>query len=207
MVNTFSTQEKIFALQRLLEKHYTFEEVKQLLKELIYRIQSDKINIADIKQTTSSESDNGDNVLVFQLSDGSTYKYTVKNGSKGEPGEPGAVGPKGDKGDRGEKGDRGPQGETGAQGLQGETGPRGLRGLTGPKGDPGTPGARGDKGDKGDKGDTGPAGEKGLRGPQGIQGERGAQGIQGPQGEPYKLNDHDAAVIARYVKIPLIHLL
>lgn len=105
MVNTFSTQEKIFALQRLLEKHYTFEEVKQLLKELIYRIQSDKINIADIKQTTSSESDNGDNVLVFQLSDGSTYKYTVKNGSKGEPGEPGAVGPKGDKGDRGEKGD------------------------------------------------------------------------------------------------------
>ena len=68
------------------------------------------------KQTTTSTTDGGTNVMTFTFGDGTSTTLSVKNGSKGSDGARGATGATGAKG---EKGDRGPVGETGPQGNSG----------------------------------------------------------------------------------------
>lgn len=53
---------------------------------------SDGVGIKSVKQTTSSTTDGGSNVVTMTLSDGSTYNFTVKNGSKGSTGDKGSPG-------------------------------------------------------------------------------------------------------------------
>ena len=72
----------------------------------------DGVGISSIEQTTS-DADNGKNILTIKLTNGRVYQFTVLNGSKGEKGDVGEKGEKGDVGEKGEKGDRGPQGEPG----------------------------------------------------------------------------------------------
>lgn len=61
----------------------------------------DGVGIASVVQTTTSSADGGSNVMTVTLSDGKTYSFTVKNGSKGSQGEQGIQGPEGPKGDTG----------------------------------------------------------------------------------------------------------
>ena len=105
---------------------------------------ADGVGIASVKQTTTSSSDGGSNVVTVTLTNGATSTFTVKNGSKG------------------------------SQGIQGEQGIQGVQGIQGPQGATGATGAQGPKGDKGDKGDTGAAGTNGTNGKDGANGEDGA---------------------------------
>ena len=59
------------------------------------------VGISSVKQTTSTV-DGGTNVLTIKLSNGATYNFNIRNGSKGSQGE------------KGEKGDKGDTGATGA---------------------------------------------------------------------------------------------
>lgn len=118
----------------------------------------DGVSIISVVQTTTSSADGGSNVMTVTLSDGKTFTFTVKNGSKGSQGE---------KGDKGDTGAEGPQGVQGIQGIQGPKGDTGADGAQGPKGDQGE---QGPKGDKGDKGDTGAAGTNGTNGKDGSNG-------------------------------------
>lgn len=128
-------------------------------------------SITNIQQTTTSEEDEGENIITISLDDGTQSTFKIKNGSKGL------------KGDIGEQGEQGPQGETG---LQGEQGPQGQKGETGTgissvqqtttsnedKGEnivtvtltDGTQSTfkvkNGSKGSKGDTGEQGPKGDK-----------------------------------------------
>lgn len=105
---------------------------------------ADGVGIASVKQTTTSSSDGGSNVVTVTLTNGATSTFTVKNGSKG------------------------------SQGIQGEQGIQGVQGIQGPQGATGATGAQGPKGDKGDKGDTGANGTNGTNGKDGADGEDGA---------------------------------
>lgn len=116
------------------------------------------LGIANIEQTVISNADAGVNIITITRTDGETFAFEYRNGSKG------STGSRGVQGDQGEKGDKGDKGDKGARGDQGE------------------PGEKGDKGDRGEKGDQGEKGEKGDTGEQGIQGETGPQGVAGPQG-------------------------
>lgn len=44
---------------------------------------TDGVGIANIQQTTTSDEDDGDNVITITLTDGKQYTFTVQNGSKG----------------------------------------------------------------------------------------------------------------------------
>lgn len=74
------------------------------------------ISITDVKQTTTSSVDSGNNVITVSLSDGTTKTFSVKNGSKG------STGIQGSKGDTGDVGPQGPKGDTGAKGATGTRG-------------------------------------------------------------------------------------
>ena len=56
----------------------------------------DGISVIKVEQTTTSSDDNGINVITVTLSNGKTFEFNIKNGSKGSDGE------KGDKGDSGQ---------------------------------------------------------------------------------------------------------
>lgn len=169
MCRYFSTSEKIYALQSMLEKYYTHYEVKQQIDELIALLKDDRVGIVDITQ----EDKRNESTITYTLTNGTSKTITVKNGEKGEKGDQGI------QGERGLTGDRGPQGE---RGLTGAQGPQGLQGDKGPKGDKGDKGDRGERGFDGPQGATGPQGPTGPRGAQGPKGDRGPQGIVGPVG-------------------------
>lgn len=82
-------------------------------------------NISSIEQTTTSEDDDGINVVTVNLGNGDSAQFKVKNGSKG------SVGAKGDKGDTGATGAKGDKGDTGEKGSTGSAGVRGSRWNTG----------------------------------------------------------------------------
>ena len=115
------------------------------------------ISITDVKQTTTSTEDAGNNVITVTLSDGTTKSFTVKNGSKGSTGQTGKDGihvtdiqqtttSTADSGNNiitvtlsdgttksftvknGSKGSTGATGPQGPQGATGGTGPTGTRG-------------------------------------------------------------------------------
>lgn len=56
------------------------------------------VGIESIEQTVTSNADGGTNEITVTLTDGSTSKFNVKNGSQGSPGTPGGKGDKGDPG-------------------------------------------------------------------------------------------------------------
>ena len=145
-------------------------------------------SIKNIQQTTKSEEDNGVNVVTITLSDNTTRKFEIKNGSQG------SQGPQGKQGEPGETGPQGVQGETGPQGPKGDTGATGPQGKTGEKGSDGVSCTHSWNGTilsvtsasgttstdlKGEKGDTGPQGNKGDKGDKGDTGATGANGTNG----------------------------
>lgn len=86
-------------------------------KELDNRVPKDYITSGS--QTKTSTEDGGVNIFTFTRTDGESYTFETKNGSKGSKGDTGAKGDKGDtgeKGEQGEKGDKGDKGDTGAKG-------------------------------------------------------------------------------------------
>lgn len=110
--------------------------------------------IESIVQTTTSNEDNGINVVTIALTDGSRKIFEIRNGSKGSKGDKGDKGEQGIQGERGYKGDAGPQGPQGEKGDKGEQGADGtmiFEDLTQEQKES----LKGEKGDKGDKGDTG----------------------------------------------------
>lgn len=196
MLNNFTTLEKIYALQDMLERYYTPTEIKKLLTELIKKIQDDQVGIVDI---TEQKTEDGSSI-TYALSNGTSKTISVKNGERGE------------KGEKGDTGNTGPQGLRGLQGVRGERGPQGVQGLQGLKGD------KGDKGDqgkpftyadfttkqleslKGKQGNVGPQGPQGPAGPRGLKGDTGAQGPEGkvgPKGDRGLTDEeHDALIDA-----------
>lgn len=152
MCGHFSTQEKIYALQLMLEKYYTHHEVKFLLDQLIQELQDSRIGIENITEDSTDEQ----STITYTLTNGTTNTITVKNGKQGLQGP---QGPKGEQGEQGPRGAKGEKGDLGSQGPKGDTGDQGPIGPVGPKGD------------KGDKGEIGPKGEKGDRGIKGDKGD------------------------------------
>lgn len=71
---------------------------------------NDGVGIASVIQSHKSAEDEGNNIVLVTLTNGTKYTFTVRNGSKGSTGE---KGDKGDKGDPGEKGDTGDKGDPG----------------------------------------------------------------------------------------------
>lgn len=59
---------------------------------------SDGVSISKVEQTTTSSVDGGTNVITVTLSDGKTFTFNVKNGSKGSVGATGATGATGSAG-------------------------------------------------------------------------------------------------------------
>lgn len=159
----------------------------------------DGVGIAGIEKT---ESIGNVDVYTITMTDGSSYTFTVTNGS-GEGVAPGTDGgyytpSVSDAGDLSWaasksgmpavdtvniKGPQGPQGEQGPQGIPGPQGPQGEQGLKGEQGPQGIQGEPGPKGEPGPQGEQGPQGLQGVPGPQGEKGDTGAAGPQGPQGE------------------------
>lgn len=92
---------------------------------------SDGVGIASVRQTTTSINDEGNNVITVTLTDGTTSKFTVRNGSKGSAGDTGPAGADGAKGDKGDTGDTGAQGPKGDKGDTGATGPAGYTPVKG----------------------------------------------------------------------------
>lgn len=143
------------------------------------------VGIESMVQTTTSDEDNGVNIITATMTDGTTYTFEIQNGSKGSTGATGPQGPKGDTGSQGPKGDKGdtgatgPQGPEGPKGDKGDTGSQGLQGIQGPKGDKGDTGATGPQGPEGPKGDKGDTGATGSQGPKGDKGDTGATGSAG----------------------------
>ena len=129
------------------------------------------LGIANIEQTTISNADAGLNVITITRTDGETFAFEYRNGSKG------STGSRGLQGDQGEKGDKGDQGDKGAKGDQGE------------------PGEKGDKGDKGDQGIQGEQGIQGIQGEKGEKGDTGPQGVAGPQGTSGVSDASDKALV------------
>lgn len=80
------------------------------------------VGISRLEQTTASADDGGVNVWTATLTDGSTYRFEVRNGQRG------SIGPKGDKGETGATGAVGPKGEKGDTGATGPQGPAGADG-------------------------------------------------------------------------------
>lgn len=62
--------------------------------------------------TEESASDNGVNTVIFKMTDGNSYSFNVRNGSKGDKGEQGLRGIQGPQGEQGEKGEKGDTGES-----------------------------------------------------------------------------------------------
>ena len=155
---------------------------------------TDGISIVSVKQTTTSTTDGGTNVITVTLSNGQTATFSVKNGSKGSTGAAGKDGADGKDGSAGRDGVSASHSWNGtvltvtsaigtssadlkgAKGDTGETGPRGPQGIQGPKGDS----------VQGPQGDTGPRGPQGPTGPQGPKGDTGDTGPQGPKGDTGK---------------------
>ena len=54
-------------------------------------------SISNIEQTTTSDEDEGENIITINLDNGTQSTFKVKNGSKGSKGDTGEQGPKGDK--------------------------------------------------------------------------------------------------------------
>ena len=81
---------------------------------------ADGVSVTSVTQTTTSNADGGTNVITVTLSNGQTFTFNVKNGSKGSQGEPGADGKDGQDG---APGANGKDGQDGAQGEQGPAGP------------------------------------------------------------------------------------
>ena len=50
------------------------------------------VGVASVEQTTTSEEDDGNNVITVTMTDGTTATFTVQNGSKGSTGETGSPG-------------------------------------------------------------------------------------------------------------------
>ena len=124
-------------------------------------------SITKIEQTTTSDADGGENIITATLSNGESFNFTVKNGSKG------STGAKGDKGDTGTKGTDGVtptiKAASGANisavgtpsvtaSTSGTTTTFTFNNLKGAKGDKGDTGATGARGATGATGATGPAG-------------------------------------------------
>lgn len=120
--------------------------------------------------TEESASDNGVNTVIFKMTDGNSYSFNVRNGSKGEQGEQGLRGIQGETGPQGEKGEKGDTGESTAAitsvtaSVDESVGTPSVTCTAG-----GTSTARtldfnfsGLKGEKGDKGDTGEKGDTGV---------------------------------------------
>ncbi len=77
----------------------------------------DGVSISSVIQTTTSITDDGNNVVTVTLSDGTKSSFIVKNGSKGSQGA---------KGDTGATGPQGPKGDTGNTGATGSPGKDGF---------------------------------------------------------------------------------
>lgn len=165
--------------------------------------------IASGSQTEESVEDGGANVYTFEMSDGTTSAFTVRNGSRGSKGDKGEAGEKGSKGDKGDAGAKGEKGDSGQDGVSvisveqtaasdadgginivtvtlsnGETSE--FRFKNGSRGSAGAPGSKGDtgaQGIQGPKGDKGATGATGPQGPKGDKGDTGAAGPQGPKGD------------------------
>lgn len=58
----------------------------------------DGVGIATIQQTTTSTADGGSNIITVTTTDGATYRFTVRNGSKGSTGATGSPGANGSDG-------------------------------------------------------------------------------------------------------------
>ena len=139
----------------------------------------DGVGIESVEQTVTSTEDGGINVITVRKTDGTSYTFSVRNGSKGSKGD------KGDQGIQGVQGEKGDKGDQGATGPKGETGPQGPKGDTGPEGPKGADGAQGPKGDTGETGPQGPKGDTGPEGPKGDKGDTGDAGYTPVKNKDY----------------------
>lgn len=156
------------------------------------------VGISSINRTGGTGAAGSLDTYTVTLSDGSSYRFTVQNGSNGATGP---QGPQGEPGPKGDTGDQGPQGDTGPQGAKGDPGvAAGFGNVSATVDDAtGTPyvdvdtsgpdtalnisfafhnlkGSKGDTGEQGPSGETGPQGETGPRGEKGETGPAGADG-------------------------------
>lgn len=77
----------------------------------------DGVGIRSVTQEVVSEESGGENVVAVELTDSSSYRFTVRNGKQGEKGDAGLPGAKGDKGDKGDAGKDGTDGKTPVRGT------------------------------------------------------------------------------------------
>lgn len=68
------------------------------------------VGIKSVNQTVVATTDGGTNTFLITLTNGDSFEFNVRNGSKGSKGD------KGDKGDKGEKGEKGDPGDSPAGG-------------------------------------------------------------------------------------------
>ena len=64
----------------------------------------DGVGIRSVTQEVVSEESGGENVVAVELTDSSSYRFTVRNGKQGEKGDAGLPGAKGDPGEPGKDG-------------------------------------------------------------------------------------------------------
>lgn len=73
----------------------------------------DGVGIASVQQTTTSTADGGENIITLTLTDGSSNRFSVRNGSKGSTGDTGPAGAAGKDGSPGKDGADGKDGSDG----------------------------------------------------------------------------------------------
>ena len=64
----------------------------------------DGVGIRSVTQEVVSEESGGENVVAVELTDSSSYRFTVRNGKQGAKGDAGSPGAKGDPGEPGKDG-------------------------------------------------------------------------------------------------------
>lgn len=127
----------------------------------------DGVGIRSVTQEVVSEESGGENVVAVELTDSSSYRFTVRNGKQGEKGDAGLPGAKGDKGDKGDAGKDGTSVTIASVSTSTEDG--GSNVVTFSDGNTVTV-KNGSKGDKGDTGATGADGKNGADGKTPVRG-------------------------------------
>ena len=89
---------------------------KPVKSTLPYR--KDSMGIVDVYQAETSNEDEGENILRFELANGTVRDFVVKNGKKGSSGNDGLGGIRGPRGAAGPAGPAGPKGDPPSVGLR-----------------------------------------------------------------------------------------
>ena len=167
----------------------------------------DGVGIRSVTQEVVSEESGGENVVAVELTDSSSYRFTVRNGKQGAKGDAGSPGAKGDKGDAGAPGKDGTDGADGKDGTNGKDGVNGISCTHSWNGTvltvtsaSGTTSAD----LKGEKGDTGATGAQGEKGETGAAGKNGADGKTPQRGTDY-WTDSDIASMKSYLETVILN--